>query len=278
MTAKDLVRKIVPPIFIDLYKWVKQAYVQDDITWLGNYPSWESAMKHCKGYNSPNIVEKCKDALLKVKNGEAVYERDSVLFDEIAYSFPLVTTLLKVALEDDENLCVLDFGGSLGSSYFQNKDILKDVKNLKWCIVEQPQFVEYGKQYFENEQLSFYNTIEECLKKNKPNVLLVSSVVQYLEEPKIWIQRFIDLNIPYIIIDRTPFVENQEDILTIQKTPKRIYEASYPTWFFNFEKFKQPFLIDYLPLFVFDSFIEVPILLNGSRKASWQGIVFQRHA
>ena len=57
----------------------------------------------------------------KVKNGEAVYERDSVLFDEIQYSWGLLAGLEKAALEHDGKLCVLDFGGSLGSTYYQNK-------------------------------------------------------------------------------------------------------------------------------------------------------------
>ena len=45
-----------------------------------------------------------------MKNGEAVYERDSVLFDEIQYSWGLLAGLQKAALENDGKLCVLDFG------------------------------------------------------------------------------------------------------------------------------------------------------------------------
>jgi putative methyltransferase (TIGR04325 family) len=34
-------------------------------------------------------------------------------------------------------LSILDFGGALGSSYFQNRNILKNKLNFKWGIVEQ---------------------------------------------------------------------------------------------------------------------------------------------
>jgi putative methyltransferase (TIGR04325 family) len=69
------------------------------------------------GYDSEIILEKTRDALLKVKNGEAAYERDSVLFDEIQYAWPLLTSLMWVAAQAKGILNVLDFGGSLGTTY-----------------------------------------------------------------------------------------------------------------------------------------------------------------
>jgi hypothetical protein len=51
--------------------------------------SWEKAQKKCSGYDNSIIVNKVKDAVLKVKSGEAKFERDSVLFDEIYLFEPL---------------------------------------------------------------------------------------------------------------------------------------------------------------------------------------------
>ena len=72
-----------------------------------------------------------------MKRGEAVYERDSVIFDHIEYSFPVLCGLLRAAVEDDGKLNVLDFGGSLGSSYYQKKGFLAVCKHLRWSIIEQ---------------------------------------------------------------------------------------------------------------------------------------------
>jgi len=66
------------------------------IGYRGNYASWANAQQVSTGYNSDLILEKVKDALLKVKRGEAVYERDSVLFDEVQYSWPLLAGLVGV--------------------------------------------------------------------------------------------------------------------------------------------------------------------------------------
>jgi putative methyltransferase (TIGR04325 family) len=65
----------------------------------------------------------------------------------------------------------------------------------------------------------------------------MSSVLQYLKKPFEILDEIYASNIEYIIIDRTPFVENKDDILTIQKVNSRIYEAEYPAWFFSMDKF-----------------------------------------
>jgi putative methyltransferase (TIGR04325 family) len=38
----------------------------------------------------------------------------------------------------------LDFGGSLGSSYFQNKKFLDALRLVEWNVVEQENFVATG--------------------------------------------------------------------------------------------------------------------------------------
>ena len=153
---------------------------------------------------------------------------------------------MKIALENDGKLSVLDFGGSLGSSYYQCKDFLGDIKKLRWSIVEQPNFVECGKQYFENEQLRFYEDIENCLKYEKPDVILLSSVIQYLEKPYDLIEYIIDSTFEYILVDITAFFKkNVCELITLQKVTPIIYNCSYPAWILNSENFLSYFLERY---------------------------------
>lgn len=262
----------VPPIFILIYRKIVPKKEKVGI-WAGDFASWKEAQLNCSGYDSDIILEKCKNALLKVKNKEAVYERDSVLFDKIQYSWGLLAGLQKATIENNNGLCVLDFGGSLGSTYYQNKAFLSGLKKLEWNIVEQAHFVDCGKQNFKNEQLKFYHTIEECTQNSKPNVLLLSSVLQYLENPNQWIEKFNNLQIEYIIIDRTAFIDSDEDILTIQNVPESIYKASYPAWFFNEKKLIQKF--DKYEFTAFNSFVETQIVLNDNQQAYWKGFILK---
>ena len=177
-----------------------------------------------------------KKAQLKVISGEAAYERDSVLFDKVQHSFPVLAGLLHAAVANGGNLSVLDFGGSLGSSYYQCRGFLSELKSLKWSIVEQPKFVECGRELFESEELKFYYDIDECLISEKPDVVLLSGVLPYIECPYEQVKDIIKRNLEYIILDRTPVVGLESDILTVQKVPKIIYEASYPCWFLSEKK------------------------------------------
>lgn len=206
------------------------------ISWSGNYASWEEAKELCTGYEADIILQKIRESVLKVKNGEAVYERDSVIFDKIQYNWPLLACLFKIGVEYGNKLSVLDFGGSLGSTYFGSRDFLKDLA-LEWSVVEQPHFVACGQQEIADGQLKFYYTIEDCLKERQPNVLLLSGVLQYLDKPYEWIEKLLQYQFPYVIIDRTAFIEGATDRLTIQEIHEPIYEASYPVWFFNEENF-----------------------------------------
>ena len=204
--------------------------------WRGNYSSWHEAEKKSSGYDLQNILEKVKESTLKVKNGIVPYERDSVTFNKIQYSFPLLSELMWIAAQNEGSLNVLDFGGSLGSSYYQNKRFLDDLKQVNWYIVEQENFVKVGLETFSDDRLHFYYSIDECLKSHDIDVILLSSVLQYIEEPYKLLEIIINKNFKYIIFDRTAFI-TKADRVTIQKVHPAIYKASYPCWFFNESKF-----------------------------------------
>src|SRR5215211_4348062 len=118
MSVSKTIRKFIPPILLDAWRAFQKKAISQPL-WKGSYENWQTAMAQTKGYNDTLILERVKDSLLKVKNGEAVYERDSVLFDKIQYAWPLLACLENVALKDKGRLHLVDFGGSLGSSYYQ---------------------------------------------------------------------------------------------------------------------------------------------------------------
>lgn len=220
-----ILKRFIPPIILEIYR---------GCYFSGEYKDWMSARRHSTGYESEIILNKVKESALKVKNGKAAYERDSVAFEKPKYSWPVVTLLLWIASKNENKLDVLDFGGSLGSLYFQNRCFFEHLNNFSWNIVEQENFVECGKNYFEDGTLKFYKSIKECLCDTRPIVVLLSGVLQYLEKPKEILNEIFKNKIKYVLINRTP-VQNarNSDILTVQIVPSKIYKASYPCWLFN---------------------------------------------
>lgn len=203
----------------------------------GDFITWEAASAQCTGYDADVILSKVLAATLKVKRGEVAFERDSVTFDQMEYTWPLLSGLMWVAARDYGRLNVLDFGGALGSSYFQNQKFLVSLPKVHWNIVEQPHYIEAGQTHIQNDQLRFYRSIEECLLENKPNVILLSSVLQYLKSPIGLLKILSAINAKSLIIDRTPFTALSKNKLLIQNVPARIYPASYPMWVFSRQLF-----------------------------------------
>lgn len=242
---KKIIRLFTPPIINKLIKVVFVKMKNNNSInlggWFGNYETWKEAEKNSLGYNEDNILNVVKNAVFKVKTGEAVYERDSVLFPKKEYSWPLLSNLLWVTSINKNELKVIDFGGSLGSTYFQNKDFFNHLKVFNWNIVEQNNFVKEGKLHFEDGNLKFFYTIDEVLEKDKCNIIILSSVIQYIENPYELISQLIKYNFEYILFDRTSFISNKKHLIAKQIVPENIYEASYPIHFFNEEEFLSSF-------------------------------------
>lgn len=228
-----------------------------------------------EGYDTDRILEKVRHALLKVKTGEALYERDSVLFDEVQYSWPLLSALLWIASCGGNRLHLIDFGGSLGSSYFQNRRFLAHLSEWSWNIVEQANFVACGKREFEDGILAFYTTIAECRAARPCNAVLLSSVLPYVENPHQWLDSIVAEGFEYILIDRTPLLlRGERDRLTVQTVPAHIYQASYPTWFFAKTAFLKHFEGRYEKIAEFDALSGA--MRIGLSLAFDRGFIFKR--
>jgi putative methyltransferase (TIGR04325 family) len=260
-------RQLIPPLFLTLLQKGKK------YGWKGDYENWQQAEDRSGNYDERHILEQVKRASIKVSSGEAAYERDSVLFDRIQYSWPLLSALLWIATLNKGALKVADFGGSLGSSYFQNRLFLAGIPQLHWNIVEQASFVDCGRKFFQHDILHFFYTMDEIIaEQGLPDLLILSCVLPYLEKPYEMLEKLIRHRIPYIIIDNTYFNYEKRDRICIQRVPPEIYIASYPCWMLNYERV-QTVLSDFydtVSMHENDSFI----FLDG-KKIQYRGLLLK---
>jgi len=267
---RKLAKELVPPVVARLRKGRASG---SGLCFTGDYPTWEAARRASHGYDSPWIADKVKDAMLKVRDGEAAYERDSVLFDKVQYAWPLLAGLLWIASRCGNRLDLVDFGGSLGSSYYQNRRFLAHLGHLRWSIIEQGRLVEYGKEHFENKHVRFYRDLDECFLEQAPEAILLSGVLQYLEDPYGLLERIDRLGFEYVIVDRTSFMEREGDKLVVQKVPPHIFDASYPCWFLDVRRFLDGMGASFDLVADFDSFERADI--DGS---AFKGFIFRRRS
>ena len=230
---RELALDWLPPA---IFRWIRSRRRAEN-RYSGDFATWEQARAECSGYDAAEILAKVLDATLKVKRGEAAFERDSVLFDQVEYAWPVLSGLMWVAARNRGKLSVLDFGGALGSTYFQNRRFLQALPEVRWNVVEQAHYVEAGQANIQDTQLRFYRTIEECLSEVRPNVVLLSGVLQYLQSPMDIIDGVSGIGADSLIVDRTPFSNLDRDRILIQRVPSTIYAASYPMWAFSMQKF-----------------------------------------
>lgn len=255
--------KLVLPNFI--IKIINRL-LKREIRIVGNYDNWKNAVNSSSGYNSKEIFLKSKESFLKVFNKKAKYERDSVLFYSEAINYPLMNILNRIQKKKKVCLNILDFGGSFGSTYFQNKDILSNEKKFQWSIIEQPKIVNFFLKRKIKSNLRFYKSLKDYFKNNNAvDLVLMSSFLQYIKSPFDLLDNFIDLKIDYLLILKTP-VHNKNDEIKVQTIPNYIYKASYPIRIFdksrllyyfkinNYQLIKNNFTNEYIDKISFENF------------------------
>jgi putative methyltransferase (TIGR04325 family) len=222
-------------------RFLRLARKERGVYFAGHYGDWATAMRFARGYDAPEILERTRRAMHQVRSGSAKFERDSVIFDRLEPPFPLLAAFARVAAGNAGRLDVLDFGGALGSTYFQCREFLRPLRSLRWTVVEQSSHVKCGHREFASEELFFLESIEQCMARGRPDVLLLSGVLQYLPAPYDFLRDALSYGIAHVVLDRTAFARQIAEVLTIQYTPSSIYSASYPTWFLSQDKVEQTF-------------------------------------
>jgi putative methyltransferase (TIGR04325 family) len=237
---KSLVRECLPPAALRLARGLLQPR-----TYSGDYAAWAEARAQARGYDDPAIFEKAVAATRAVRDGQAAFERDTVLFAEPAVHGPLLAGLLRAAALNGGRLQVIDFGGAFGSAWWQHRAWLEGLAEITWEVVEQAHFTTAGRREFEIGPLRFRDSLDACRAEPGRALLLLSSVLPYLEAPHALTADCARRGYRHVLIDRTGFVRGRGDRLTVQRVPPSIYDASYPCWFFEREKLLRPFADDY---------------------------------
>ncbi len=241
----------------------------------GIHESWEAAKLRSSGYDHESILEKTISATeMAVCSTPPVYDRDSVIFREPITPFPLLAFLLLTSSRAGGRLNVLDFGGSLGSTYRQCQPFLAYVSGLRWNIVEQAHIAKVGSERFANETLHFYCSIDEAIVESSPDVVIFSSVLQYLDDPYAVLARAAALKPSLIIIDRNPFAETKQDAFSLQIVSDAIFKARLPFRIFGDDGLEKWLAPGYRRIAEFDAID--PDMMAASLPVKFRGKAFER--
>lgn len=197
----------------------------------GDYPDWAAARAASAGYDDAAVLARVLGATREVRAGRARWERDGVAFTEPAVNAPVLAALREAASEAGGPLVVVDFGGALGSTWWQHRSALADLPGVQWRVVEQSHFVRAGAE-FADGQLSFHDSIDAATRPGERPVILLSSVLPYVEAPVALLDMIAQREFRAVIVDRTPLVRAGRTRLVVQHTPPGLGGGSYPCWLF----------------------------------------------
>lgn len=237
MSGRVVLRQWLPPV---VHRALGRATGRS-LRFVGGWSNWADAAAASRGYDDAAILRRIVAATREVEAGRASFERDGVLFETWEPPFQLLAPLLRHALRHGGRLEVVDFGGSLGSTYRQCRPFLPQLQSLQWHVVEQAGFVDAGRAEFARPPLHFHPSLASLPPASAPRLLLASSVLQYLPQP---LQHLLDWQehaIDTIVLDRTPVWNGPDDRVCVQHVPRHIYDASYPCWVLS-----RPRLLDLL--------------------------------
>ncbi|MEZ6046828.1 MAG: methyltransferase, TIGR04325 family [Planctomycetaceae bacterium] len=232
---RDHLKRWLPPA---LLRWRRRRN-SNLIRFTGNYTDYQSARDASTGYDADLIQSRVIAAQKKVRAGEGLFAQDGVVIQSAPPPIRLLAILYQVALEKETKVVnVIDFGGALGSTYDRCRAMAPSTLHFNWTIIEQPALVEAGQKEFSTDELCFSNSLEESLQSQPVDLLLLSGVLPYLEEPFTLLSQIAECKIPWIIIDRTPLLFTGESRLTVQHVPASIYGSpqSYPAWFLDHDQ------------------------------------------
>ncbi|MCF2657072.1 methyltransferase, TIGR04325 family [Lacrimispora saccharolytica] len=217
-------------------KWAL-SNLQNILYYEGDFENWEEASsvaaQYGEAYEQESILEQVGEATAKVRNGDAAYEQDGVLFDKLSVDYQLISAFLYI-YSQTQRLKVIDYGGALGSIFFRYRKLWDKIET-DWSIIEQPHFVEYGRKKV--PEIKFYYGIEEY--DGVADVLLLASILMYIDDVYVFFSSLLKKRIRYIIVDRTAFSPDDQDIITLQYVPEQIYKAVYPAHLISNTRFKK---------------------------------------
>ncbi len=174
------------------------------------YSSYEAAIKQADGFEDP--------ALTKVVVAKGKIFASNLVNNKNIDLMALRSVLGVASALTSKTLKVVDFGGAAGAHYFIAKSILGKEIIIDWRVVETPAMAnEAIKQGLQNDELSFYSSIESATCGEEFDLVFASSSVHYTPRPYDVIRSLLSVKSKKFVLTRTA-ISNSEKVLLQKST------------------------------------------------------------
>ncbi|MEI8024673.1 MAG: methyltransferase, TIGR04325 family [Actinomycetota bacterium] len=185
--------------------------------------NWESAVSESSGYQSPQTIS-------TIEGSDPVVDKRTADQNFLGNRYLQVASAILSGLNPEElksknTIRVLDIGGGLGEYFFLLRDNLPNLK-FEWLILETPALCELAKsKHADTSGISWTNTLNDS--SQTFDIVLLSSVIQYVEKPFVLIEMAMQ-KAPLLIFNRLPFSAKPHNLVCIQRPGLFESKGSYP--------------------------------------------------
>src|SRR5207244_1758650 len=116
--------------------------------------------------------------------------------------------------------------------------------------------------------------IDDSVREGRPNVIILSSVLQYLETPLQVLESAMATEAGSIVIDRTPFLDSKDNTIAAQRAPRGMGRWSVPVWLFSRDRLLAPVSRRYKILAEYDAIDGATSY--GFRRVEFKGFILDK--
>jgi putative methyltransferase (TIGR04325 family) len=274
---KSSVKRILPPIAIDLMRWGLP------VSNFGTIAEWEavavsqSAWNASDGWSHPSIVriqtEKWEQFLKSARApshlGSWPLGGEDVAFHNLVMTFGYVIGRASCGRAD---LSILDWGGGLGHFYVYATELFPNIA-FDYTIKELPAFCNAGRELLRHVK---FVSEESAALAGSYDLVFASSSVHYCPDFYSQLGKLAECANSWFMVTRLPCVLRHRDFVVVQRPHNRGYLTEYPCWFVNRGRFvgfveSRGFTLERE---FFQS--EAPVVLKAPEQCRYAGFLFRR--
>jgi len=221
MSSRTLLKQLIPPLFLDLYRAVtRKAYI-----WDGVYRSFEEVPAAGPGFNGDALAVPSLDQARDAIRAAAGYRSVAT---EVINEYWVLALLAAVAREQSPRLRVLDFGGGAGVHYVHLRSALVDASALDYHIVELDWACQAGPGLFPGDgRIHFHRNLPESLPDL--DIVYMNGVLPYVDDYAGLLKALCAYRAKYFMIYSLP----AGAFPTFASAQRNVPGTLMPCWFFN---------------------------------------------
>lgn len=195
--------------------------------WEGVYSNFQDVPEIGPGFRGGKWIE---NSLKKIYALREIAEKENIIPEVTRYRESILPVVASMAYNEKGEIKILDFGGSLGFTYYQVIQSLPSAENFEFHIVENEAVCEAGREFFkQNEKIIFYSDLPNSNKRF--DIIHMSSSIHYVEKWQDIIARM-RLYQPRYILFTDLLAGNIPTYASIQN----YYGSKIPVWFLNVDE------------------------------------------